>query len=126
MAFVRCGLYKSPLPSFSAKKVPGAVFQNTCSWLEVEVVAHGGSIDRAELRGRVLHKESQNEFLGFCRARNAVIEATILATRLAICDRATVHEKLSVYKEIVEKTGDATEREAFQLVHDYIRQGGTK
>jgi uncharacterized protein len=122
LAFVQCGLYKTVLPFFSAKVVPGVVFQETCSWLEMEVVAHGGSDERAELRCRVLHKDRQKDFMGFCRASNAIIEATIMATRLAFIDPKTAIEKLDYYGEIVEKTGGETENKAFQLVQEYIRK----
>ena len=123
LAFVQSGLYKMELPFFPAKKVPGAVFQRTCSWSEAEVVAHEVSTDRAEIRCRVLHREQQKDFLGFCRARNAIIEATILATRLALYSPETVSGKLAAYKEIVEKTGADEERQAFRLVQDFVRKG---
>jgi uncharacterized protein len=120
LAFVECGLYKKVLPYFPAMVVPGVVFQGTCSWLEVEVVAHGGSDDRAELRCKVLHSDRQKDFLGFCRASNAIIEATIMASRLTFYDSKTVIEKLAHYGEIVEKTGDEAENKAFQLVQAYL------
>jgi hypothetical protein len=93
-------------------------------WLEMEVVSHGGSDDRAELRCKVMYKDRQKDFLGFCRASNAIIEATIMATRLALLDSKTVIEKLAHYGEIVEKTGDETENKAFQLVQAYILKKG--
>jgi hypothetical protein len=88
----------------------------------VSVVSRGGSEDRAELRCRVLHKGRQREFLGFCRASNAVIESAILATRLALHDRKTVGDRMIHYGEIVEKTGDEAARQAFRLVQDYVRK----
>lgn len=124
VAYVKCGLYKEALPSFPAKAVPGAVFESTCSWREMEVISRGGSDDRAELRCRVLHKGWQKDFLGFCRASNAVIEATILATRLALYNRKMVAEKLIHYREIIERTGGETENKAIQLVCDYVRKAG--
>jgi hypothetical protein len=122
LAYVRCGLYKEVLPNFPAKIVPGAVFESTCSWRELEVVSKGGSEERAELKCRVVHRGRQKDFLGFCRAGNAVIEAAILATRLAIYDRKMVDEKLMYYMKIVDKTGDSVEKQAFCLVHDYVQQ----
>jgi hypothetical protein len=124
LAYVKCGLYKEVLPSFPAKAVPGAVFESTCSWREMEVVSRSGSDDRAELRCRVLHKGWQRDFLGFCRAGNAIIEASILATRLTFYDRKTVDEKLMYYMKIVEKTGDLPEKRVFRLIQDYVRQRG--
>jgi hypothetical protein len=124
LAFVQCGLYQAELPHFQAKVVPGVVFQRTCLWLEMAVVSRGGGDDRAELRCRVLHEGRQRDFWGFCRARNAIIEAAILATRLALYDHKTVIERMLWYREIVDKTGGETERRAFQLIQDYIKKRG--
>lgn len=121
LAFVQCGLYKMVLPHFSAQVVPGVVFRRACSWRELEVSSQNGSNDRADLRCRVLYKGWQKDFLGFCRAGNAVIEATILATRLAFYDQDTVRAAFTRYGEIVDKTGDEAEKEAFRLVRDYIQ-----
>jgi len=125
LAFVRCGLYQEVLPHFPAKVAPGVVFQGTCSWREIEVISRGGSEDRAELLCRILYTGRQKDFLGFCRAGSAVIEAAILATRLAYRDRKTIAANLGHYGEIVDKTGDETEKQAFQLVRDYIRKRGS-
>ena len=50
LAFVQCALYDMILPSFPAVTVPGVVFQDACSWLELSVVAGGGSEDREPCR----------------------------------------------------------------------------
>jgi uncharacterized protein len=82
LAYVESALYNVVLPSFPAKTSPGAVYQNACSWQELAVESETGSDARAELKCRVLYKGRQNDFIGFCRASHAVIEATIIATRL--------------------------------------------
>jgi uncharacterized protein len=122
LAYVQCGLYDAVLPGFPALSVPGIVYQDACSWLELAVINRSGSEDRAEFQCRIMHRESRRDFLGFCRAGNAVIEATILATRLDYCDRQEVDESLNRYLRIVEKTAGSNEKQAFQLVRDYIRQ----
>lgn len=122
MAYVQCGLYDSVLPHFPAQAIAGAVFRETCYWREMEVVSRGGTGERAEFRCRILHQGRQRDFLGFCRAGYAVIEAAILATRLDYANHETVAERLASYGEIVEKTGDESERNAFRMVCDYVRQ----
>jgi hypothetical protein len=122
LAYVQCGLYDAVLPHFQARVVPGVVFDGCCSWREIEVIARNGSEERAELRCRVLHEGRQRDFLGFCRAGNAVIEAVILATRLHLYDRQTLMQELVHYRTVVEKTGDATQKRAFQMVEDYIEK----
>jgi uncharacterized protein len=124
LAYVRCALYDAILPHFPAKKVPGIVFQETCSWRELKAVSQTGTDDRAEFLCRVVYDGRQKDFLGFRRASNAVIEAAILATRLPIIGSKTVAQSLVQYEEIVEKTGDETEKQAFQLVHERVQQRG--
>ncbi len=124
LAFVQCALYDEILPSFPAVTVPGVVFQDACSWLELAVVGGGGSEERAEFRCQVLHKGRHKDFLGFCRARNAVIEAAIMATRLAFHDRNRATDILNQYMKIVEKTGSEIEKQAFQLVCEYVEKQG--
>jgi uncharacterized protein len=124
LAYALCALNGDVLPYFPARKVPGIVFENTCSWRELEVISNGGSGDRAEVRCRVVHSEKRKDFLGFCRAANAVIEAIILATRLTLLDKKIVGEKIAGFTEIVDKTGGATEKEALRVVTDFIRKAG--
>jgi uncharacterized protein len=122
LAYVRCALYDAVLPSFPAKVVPGAVFKEACSWREVTLVSQAGTSDRAELYCRVLFDSRQRDFLGFRRASNAVIEATILATRLDFQEQTAIIEGVERYQEIVEKTGDESDKQAYRLVHEYVQQ----
>ncbi len=125
LAYARCALYGEILPHFPARKIPGIVFDGTCSWRELEVVSRNGSDSRAEVQCRVVHSEKQKDFIGFCRAGNAVIEAIILATRLSLYDRKIVDERIARFREIVDKTGGVTEIQALQSVLDFIRKAGS-
>jgi uncharacterized protein len=125
LAFVQCGLYGEVLPSFPAVTIQGVVFRDTCSWLELAVDSSSGSEERAEFHCRILHRGRQKDFLGFCRARNAVIESAILATRLAYSGRDNTLDFLNQHMKVVEKTGSELEKQAFRLVCEYVeKQGG--
>jgi hypothetical protein len=125
LAFVRSALDNAVLPHFPAARVPGVVFQEACYWRELQVVAvaGGAQAERAEVRCQVVSKGWQRDFLGFNRARGAVIEATILATRLHLHDRETVMEELRRYEEIVRKTGGDKELAALERVLELVRRG---
>jgi hypothetical protein len=122
LAFVQSGLYDAALPHFPASAVPGVVFQDACSWRELTVIAVSGTAERAEVRCRVAGKGWQRDFLGFSRARSAIIEATILATRLHLHEPITVTEALDRYEIIVEKTGDEAEKTAFERIREFVRR----
>lgn len=120
LSFVQSALYKAQLSHFPASKIPCVVFQGACSWRELAVIAESGTGDRADISCRVVHKGQQRDFLGFCRARSAVIEAAILATRCHFYLPAKVFESLEHYEQIVEKTGGEAERVAIEQVREYI------
>ena len=122
LAFVQSGLYDAALPHFPASTVPGVVFQEACSWRELAVSAVTGTAERAEVRCRVVSKGWRRDFLGFNRARSAIIEATILATRLHLHDPVMVAEALDRYEVIVEKTGDEVEKTAFEQIREFVRR----
>jgi uncharacterized protein len=122
LAYVQSGLYNAVLPGFPAIKIPGVVFKDACSWLELAVISESGSEDRAEFQCRIMHRDRRRDFLGFCRAGNAVIEATIWATRLDFYDKKETEDSLKRYLRIVEKTAGPNEQQAFQMVCDYIRE----
>ncbi|HVP21068.1 MAG TPA: DUF447 domain-containing protein [Anaerolineaceae bacterium] len=125
LPFVQTALYDAVLPHFSARVVPGVVFKEACSWREVEVVEESGTVERAEVVCRVVYRGWQREILGFCRAKNAVLEATIKATRLHLNAQNTV-DNLEEYRVIVEKTGGETEKKAFEQVCEYIQKWTNK
>jgi hypothetical protein len=124
LAYVQCALYDAVLPYFPAKTMPGVVFEGACSWREVMLISQPGAGDRAELCCRVLHEGRQKDFVGFCRAGNAVIEAAILATRLSLYAPQLVNERMIHYGEIVEKTGSENDKQAFRLVREYVQKKG--
>lgn len=121
-AFVRCGLYHEVLPHFAATQVPGVVYQGACSWRELQVISRGGDEQRAEVQCRVVESGRQRDFIGFCRARSAVLEAAILATRLHLLDADWIQTRLDEYETIVAKTGDENERLAFEEIKAFIRR----
>lgn len=120
LSFVRTALSDAELPHFPAHHVCGVVLEEACTWRELEVLSVGGGTKRAEIRCCVVGGGHQRDFLGFNRGRNAVIEATILATRLHRHDAADVRTALEGYDEIVNKTGAEQERHAMHYVQDYI------
>lgn len=122
LAFVQSALEDAVLPHFPAARVPGVVFQGACYWRELAVVTAGGGEERAEVRCRVVGRGWQRDFLGFNRARGAVIEAAILATRLHLHRPEAVLEDLRRYEEIVHKTGDDVERVAFERLREFVRR----
>jgi hypothetical protein len=124
LAFVRSALADVVLPHFPASNVPGVVFEDACFWRELAVIEVGGEEERAEVRCQVVGRGWQRDFLGFNRGKNAVIEATILATRLHLHPLPEVLAEMARYEEIVGKTGNEAEKTAMGYLIEYVRRWG--
>ncbi|MGI9457315.1 MAG: DUF447 domain-containing protein [Aeoliella sp.] len=99
-------------------------------WYAFDVDSLDDSQDRTEIVCHVADEGSVRDFFGFNRARHAVIEAAILATRLHLIPMENVLDDFSRYTEIVEKTAGEQERQAFcelqQFVTDRFGEAETK
>ena len=93
---------------------------DTCRWFLGEVAAMDISDARARLQMRVQAKGEVRHFAGFNRAKHAVLEAAILATRVGILPDDELLGQLASVWPWVQKTGGPTEHESFQFLRDYI------
>ena len=96
-----------------ATNVDGFVLTTACRAFEVEVSYHNDDNPRATLPCRILHVHILREFFGFNRAKHAVVEAAILATRTALIPQAEIEAQWKCLCTLVEKTGGDPERRAF-------------
>jgi hypothetical protein len=67
-----------------------------------------------------VHQGSRREFIGFNRARHAVLEAAIYATRLHVLPRPFIESELARLQVIVDKTAGAEEFEAMALLTEHV------
>ena len=122
LLFARAALEDVEPPWRPASHVRGAVLRNACAWRELEVIEESGRGARADIRCRVVGRGNQREFVGFSRARSAVIEAAILATRLHLHPQKDVEGALERYDDVVSKTGGEREHEAMRYLHDRVKR----
>jgi hypothetical protein len=114
------GLLTEAPTTFPAEKISGAVLADCCRWYEFEVHEFDDSIERAELLAQIVHSGRVRDFFGFNRAKHAVLEAAILATRVHLIRRAEILADFGRLKPAVAKTGGAAEVEAFALLERYV------
>jgi len=105
---------------FPAERIAGRVLSAACRWYEFEIEACDDSQERTEMRARVVHCGRLRDFFGFNRAKHAVLEGAILATRLALIPPEKVREEFARLRVIVNKTAGPQEREAFELLEGYV------
>jgi len=122
--FARAAISDPVYPTVPAEAVRGAVLTDCCSWREVTVRSIDGTPPRARIETAVVHRGMRREFIGFNRARHAVLEAAIYATRLHLLSPGFVEQEMARLQVIVDKTAGAAEREAMALLTEYVRDGG--
>jgi uncharacterized protein len=121
MLFAQGAVSSPQFPWVPARAVQGAVLEAACSWRELEVLTIDATPPRSRIEARVVHRGAAREFLGFNRAKHAVLEAAILATRTHLLPAEQIREEFARLQVIVDKTAGPREHEAMALLTDYVR-----
>lgn len=108
----------------AAKHVHGAVLRSACRWYEFQVEQLDDTGPRTRIDARVVHVGRHRDFFGFNRAKHAVLEAAILATRLHLLDRDDVLRQYAALRVPVEKTAGPDEQVAFELLERHVAEHG--
>jgi hypothetical protein len=108
-------------PTRPASGVEGAVLDDACSWREVRVEAIDDGGPRARVSTVVVGSGIGREFLGLNRARHAVLEASILASRARWLEAGDIRAELDRLQVLVDKTAGPREREAMAYVTRHVR-----
>jgi uncharacterized protein len=121
MLFAQGAISSPQFPWIPASVVNGAVLQAACSWRELEVVTIDATPPRSRIDTRVVHRGFTREFMGFNRAKHAVLEAAILATRTHLLPAEQIKEEYARLQIIVDKTAGPREQEAMTLLTQYVQ-----
>ena len=98
----------------------GTILVDCCRWYAFVVQELDDSSERARLHCEVVEQGRVRDFWGFNRARHAVLEAAILATRVGLIPADEIQQQMQQLASPVEKTAGDTERRAFALLQQYI------
>jgi hypothetical protein len=119
--FARAAITNPQYETGPAAVVRGVVLVGCCSWREVEVQTIDSTPPRSRIETSVVHRGVRREFIGFNRARHAVLEAAIYATRVHLLPRAFIDSEFARLQVIVDKTAGPDELEAMELLATHIR-----
>lgn len=103
-------------PLLSAGKVEGKRLTDCCRYLEFRVRQFTQQGPRARIICDVVEEGNVREFFGLNRAKHAVVEAAILVSRIGILPLVDIRQQIDSLRSLVDKTGGANEREAFELL----------
>ena len=115
-----------PVHSRPASLVAGRIITTSGRYHEFRVV----EIDLSAARSRITVEtvawgRQATDLFGFNRAKHAVIEAAILATRLDHLPRSEILADFDRLAPWVAKTGGPNEHRAFELLDTYVRVTST-
>jgi hypothetical protein len=123
--FAKAAISNPAYETVPAETVRGVVLAGACSWRELEVTSIDSTPPRSRIETRTVHQGVRREFIGFNRARHAVLEAAIYATRVHMLSRDFLLAEVDRLQVIVDKTAGPREFEAMDLLAQYIRSAQT-
>jgi hypothetical protein len=119
--FAKAAISNPAYETVPAHVVRGVALADACSWRELEVTAIDSTPPRSRIDTRTVHRQVRREFIGFNRARHAVLETAIYATRVHLLAREYLLSEVERLQVIVDKTAGPREFEAMALLVEYIR-----
>jgi hypothetical protein len=112
-----------PMPPLrQASHVRGWILADACRFHEFRVSTYDERSERARFDVEVVHTGRLRDFFGFNRAKHAVVEAAILATRTAFLPLEEIEADYRKLAVLVEKTGGEQERAAFDFLSRHLQQ----
>jgi len=131
LVFAKSALSRERFPGLPATRVRGVILADACHWREVLVEdmsvpePHGSGGGRADVAARVVAGATGRPFAGLCRAKHAVVEASIVASRARRLPHDEVLHELDRLAPLVDKTGGPPEHEAMAYIRAHVaRLGG--
>ncbi len=103
-----------------APAVRGWILADACRWLSLRVTEITWVGSRAMVEAEVVAQGRFRDFFGLNRAKHAVVEAAILASRIKWLPMEEIRQALDQLAVLVEKTGGEAEKRAFALVWDHV------
>jgi hypothetical protein len=98
----------------------GWILEDCCRWFELRADEFDDSQQRVEIRCSVVDQGRRRDFFGWNRAKHAVLEAAILATRIKFLSASEILKELARLQTAVDKTAGNQERQAMNFLREYL------
>jgi hypothetical protein len=109
-------------PLLQTTEIEGRILADACRWYAFRVRSCDESAQRAEMIAEVVEQGWIRDFFGFNRAKHAVVEAAVLATRVHFLPREQILREFERLQVLVKKTGGPQEHRAFEFLERHVRQ----
>lgn len=124
LARAAVGELRTTPPTQSCAAVNGFILSGACRWFALKVAELDDREERTTIRCRAIDRGELRPFFGLNRAKHAVVEGSILATRLHLLPHDEIARQFVALRPLVEKTGGEAEQRAFMFLQDYVRRRG--
>ncbi len=101
-------------------RVPGQILTDACRWYAFRVDRLDDRDQRTTIEASVVEQGRGRDFFGFNRAKHAVLEAAIFATRVDFLPEREIRAEWERLQIIVDKTAGDQERRAFEFLTQFI------
>ncbi|HTN73798.1 MAG TPA: DUF447 domain-containing protein [Pirellulaceae bacterium] len=112
----------TPPPLERIENFPVPRLADTCRWFAFRVTLLDDAAERTTIDCEQVATGHVRDFFGFNRAKHAVLEGAILATRIHLLPAATIREEFARLQVLVEKTAGESEQRAWRLLTEFIEQ----
>lgn len=103
------------------KSFDGVILADACRWYAFRVDSMDDREERTAIVASVIDRGRLRDFFGFNRAKHAVIEAAILATRIDWLEPGHILGEFDRLATPIAKTGGQAELSAFEFLRQYVR-----
>lgn len=124
LPLVRAVLRIEQTLTFTQVASGGWVYGDACHWFQLRVVEWDLENARTEAKAVVEAEGVLRPFWGWNRAKHAVLEATILTTRLHLLEPEFVAAEFQRLESAVQKTAGERETSAWKLLLERLRAEG--
>lgn len=99
---------------------------DTCRWYAFQAAIVDEATERVTIECQTACSGHVRDFFGFNRAKHAVVEGAILATRVHLLPREQIEADFAKLAVIVQKTASAAETRAWKVLEEYVHSQLTR
>lgn len=116
LARAAVGEVTTPPTNLPTKRIRGAILADACRYFEFRVTSIDDQEPRVRMLCEVVDSGTLRDFFGFNRAKHAVLEAAILATRFQFLGAEQIETEFRRLRQIVDKTAGEQEFAAMEFL----------
>jgi hypothetical protein len=110
----------------NSQSVSGFLLTECCRAYEFRSTSIDTSSERTKIEADVVQVHHFRDFIGFHRARHAILEAAILATRFHILNLDEVATEFRKLRIIIDKTGTPAEDDTMKMLEKKLAEARSK